>query len=260
MKIFYCGDVVARPGREAILNNLENIKQQYKPDVIIINADNAAHGFGVTPGIARDFFAKGADAILCGNHVWNQKDIIPFINDNKKIIRPLNYGEGHPGRGFCEVTLPNGRIILIIQVVGRVYMEAVDCPVKSIDNLLKSYNLSKTVDAIFVDIHAEATSEKQAFGHYFDGRVSAVIGSHTHVPTMDYKILPNGTAYMTDVGMCGDYDGVIGFEKEEPVARIARKYTGGRLIPCKGKGTLSAVLIETDDKTGLAINIEYIKI
>ena len=234
MKIVYCGDIVARPGREALLNNIAKIKEKYGYDALIVNSDNAAHGFGVTPGICRDFFEKGVTAIVTGDHVWNQREIIPFLDECKKIVRPLNYPE----------------------VVGRVFMEAVDCPVQAMDRLLKSYTLGRNIDAIFVDIHAEATAEKISFGHYLDGKVSAVIGSHTHVPTADAMILPGGTAYQTDAGMCGDYSGVIGFEKEEPVARLARRYTGNRLIPCRGEGCLYGTYIETDDKTGLATKIE----
>lgn len=258
MRFIYCGDVVARAGREAVLNNLDKLKEIYKPDFVIANIENAAHGFGATPGICRDFLEKGVDALVTGNHVWQQRELIPYLSECKKIVRPLNYPENLPGRGFCELELPNGKKLLVIQVLGRLFMEAIDCPVQAIEKLLRNYTLGKNIDAIFVDIHAEATSEKLSFGCYLDGRVSAVIGSHTHVPTADAKIWPKGTAYLTDVGMCGDYNSVLGFDKEEPINRIARKYTGGRLIPAKGQGTLSAVLVETDDKTGLAIRIEPI--
>ena len=260
MKFIYCGDVVARAGREAVLNNLDALKQKYLPDFVIVNIENAAHGFGATPGICRDFLDKGVDALVTGNHVWQQRELIPFLDECKRIVRPLNYPEVLPGKGFCEIETANGKKLLIIQVLGRLFMEAVDCPVATIDKLLKNYTLGKNVDAIFVDIHAEATSEKLAFGCYLDGRVSAVIGSHTHVPTADAKIWPGGTAYMTDVGMCGDYDSVLGFDKQEPINRLARKYTGGRLTPAKGTGTLCAVLVETDDATGLAIRVEPIQI
>lgn len=259
MKFIYCGDVVARAGREAVLNNLDKLKEIYQPDFVIVNIENAAHGFGATPGICRDFLEKGIDALVTGNHVWQQRELIPYLSECKKIVRPLNYPENLPGRGFCELELPNGKKLLIVQVLGRLFMEAVDCPVQAIEKLLKNYTLGKNVDAIFVDIHAEATSEKLSFGCYLDGRVSAVVGSHTHVPTADEKIWPKGTAYQTDVGMCGDYNSVLGFDKEEPVNRISRKYTGGRLIPAKGQGTLCGVLVETDDKTGLATRIERIK-
>lgn len=260
MRIVYCGDVVGRAGREAILNNINTLKETYKPDVIIVNVENAAHGFGVSPGICRDFLDKGVDALVTGNHVWNQRDIIPFLNDCKKIIRPLNYPGNLPGRGFCEIELANGKKILITQVLGRLFMEAVDCPAQAIDALLKNYTLGRNIDAIFVDIHAEATSEKLAMGYYLNGRVSAVVGTHTHVPTADVRILDKGTAYQTDTGMCGDYNSVLGFEAEEPINRLTRKYTGGRLIPAKGKGTLSGIFIKTNDKTGLAESAERIEI
>ncbi len=260
LKIVYCGDVVARPGREAILNNISKLKEIYDYDVLIVNVDNAAHGFGVTPGICRDFFEKGVTAIVSGDHVWNQREIVPFLDECKQIARPLNHPENLPGRGFCEIELANGKKILIVEVVGRLFMEAVDCPVQAIDKLLKNYTLGKNINAIFVDFHAEATSEKIAFGHYLDGRVSAVIGSHTHVPTADATILPNGTAYLTDAGMCGDYSGVIGFDKEVPIDRLCRKFGGGRLTPCNGKGTLFGVFIETDDVSGKALKIEQIKL
>lgn len=260
MRIIYCGDIVARPGREALLNNIPLLKEKYKFDALIVNADNAAHGFGTTPGICRDFLEKGVTAIVTGDHVWNQREIIPFLDECKSIVRPLNMPENLPGKGAREIELVNGKKILIIEVLGRLFMEAVDCPVQTIDKLLKNYTLGRNIDAIFVDIHAEATAEKIAFGHYLDGRVSAVIGSHTHVPTNDAMILPKGTAYQTDAGMCGDYSGVIGFEKEAPIERLARRYTGNRLVPCKGNGTFSGVFIETDDTSGLALNIEIIKI
>ncbi len=260
MKFIYCGDVVARAGREAVLNNLDNLRQTYHPDFIIVNIENAAHGFGVTPGICRDFLDRGVDALTTGNHVWQQRELIPYLNDCKKIVRPLNYPENLPGKGFCELELPNGKKLLIIQLLGRLFMEAVDCPVAAVDKLLKNYALGRNIDAIMVDIHAEATSEKLALGCYLDGRVSAVLGTHTHVPTADAKIWPGGTAYISDVGMCGDYDSVLGFDKQEPMDRLARKYTGGRLVPAKGKGTLFGVLVETDDTTGLAVRLEQIKL
>lgn len=260
MKIVYCGDVVARPGREAVLNNIGKLKEIYQYDALIVNADNAAHGFGVTPGICRDFLSNGVTAIVSGDHVWNQREIVPYLDECKQIVRPLNYPDNLPGCGYREIELTNGKKLLVVEVVGRLFMEAVDCPVQAMDKLLKLYTLGRNIDAIFVDFHGEATAEKISFGHYLDGKVSAVIGSHTHVPTSDTTILPGGTAYQTDAGMCGDYSGVIGFEKEEPVARLARRFTGNRLIPGKGQGTLCGTFIETDDKSGLAIKIEQIKI
>jgi len=260
LKIIYCGDVVGRPGRDAVLNNIAKLKETYNYDALIVNVDNAAHGFGVTPGICRDFLAAGVTALVSGDHIWNQREILPFLDECKQIARPLNHPDSLPGQGAREIILPDGRKLLVVEVVGRLFMEAVDCPVQAMDKLLKLYTLGRNVDAIFVDFHAEATAEKISFGHYLDGKVSAVIGSHTHVPTSDTMILPGGTAYQTDAGMCGDYSGVIGFEKEEPVARLARKFTGNRLLPCKGQGALWGTFIETDDKTGLAVKIEQIRL
>lgn len=257
MRLIYCGDVVGRAGREAVLNNIADIRKKYAPDVFIVNVENAAHGFGVTPGICREFLEKGADALVTGNHVWQQRELIPFLNDCKQIIRPLNYPEMLPGRGALEIILANGKKILIVQLLGRLFMEAVDCPIQGVDKLLKSYTLGKNIDAIFVDIHAEATSEKLAMGYYLDGKVSVVAGTHTHVPTADYRLLRQGTAYITDVGMCGDYDSVLGFEIDEPINRLARKYSGGRLTVSKGKGTLYGIIVDIDD-TGRAFNIEQL--
>ncbi len=260
LKIVYCGDVVGRPGREAVFDNIGYLKNEFKPDVLAVNVENASHGFGVTAGIAKEFLSRGVDALLTGNHVWQQRDIIPFLSESKKIIRPLNYPEDLPGRGAMEIMLPDGRKILIVQVLGRLFMEAVDCPVQTIDKLLKNYVLGRNINAVLVDIHAEATSEKLSFGYYLDGRVSVVAGTHTHVPTADARILPRGTAYITDVGMCGDYNSVLGFEITEPINRLARRYSGGRLAPAKGKGTVFAIFVETDDTTGLAKRIEQIKL
>lgn len=258
MKIVYLGDVVGRSGRDAVLKNLPTIQSQHKPDAVVVNAENAAHGFGVTPGICREFFAAGVDAIVTGNHVWNQREIIPFLEDCKKIVRPLNFPEGTAGRGFCEVELANGKKLLVTQLMGRVFMEALDCPVKAVDKLLQNYRLGGNVAAILVDMHAEATAEKLAMGYYLDGKVSAVAGTHTHIPTADARILPQGTAYITDVGMCGDYNSVLGFEIDEPIRRLARKYPSERLIPSKGEGTVYGIIVTTDDKTGLAVAVEQI--
>ena len=260
MRFFYAGDIVARSGREIVSEKLTYIKEKYKTDAIILNVENAAHGFGVTPGICRDFLAQGADILLTGNHFLNQRDIVPFLDECKTIVRPANIPDGNPGRGFVLYELPDGRKILVIQLLGRLYMEAVDCPVQTVDAILKNYTLGRNVDAIMVDIHAEATSEKQALGYYLDGRVSCVAGTHTHVPTADARLLPKGTAYITDVGMCGDYNSVLGFDVQAPINRLRRAYVGDRLTPAKGKASLFGILVETDDSSGLAKKIEQIKI
>ncbi|MFV0627357.1 MAG: TIGR00282 family metallophosphoesterase [Alphaproteobacteria bacterium] len=258
MKIVYCGDVVSRPGREAVLNNIGTLKEKYSPDILIVNGENAAHGFGITPGMCDEFFKNGVDAIVTGNHAFDKSEIIPYMSECKKIIRPLNFSPLAPGRGFCEIELLNGKKILITQIQGRVFMEPMDNPFHTIDGLLKNYILGKNIHAIFVDIHAEATSEKLSVGYFLDGRVSAVVGTHTHVPTSDVRILPKGTAYQTDVGMCGDYESVLGFNPEQPIDRALGKVNAGRLVPAAEKGTLCGIFVETDDTTGLAIKVEQI--
>jgi len=260
LKIVYCGDVVGRAGRDAVLSNLKKIRQQFKADAVIVNVENAAHGFGVTPGIAKEFLESGADVLTTGNHVWQQRDIIPFLDENKRIIRPLNYPETANGHGAVEFELSNGKKILVTQVLGRIFMESVDNPALTIDKLLQKYKLGGNIDAILVDIHAECTSEKLSLGYYLDGRVSVVAGTHTHVPTADAKILPNGTAYITDVGMCGNYDSVLGFEKQAPIDRLCQRYNGSRLEVCRNNGTVWGIAVETDDKTGLAKSIEQFHI
>ena len=260
MKIFYCGDIVARAGREVVLTHMRTIKEQYGIDVMLLNVENAAHGFGVTPSICRTFLQEGANVLVTGNHFLNQSDIIPFLDENKYIIRPANIPASNPGRGYTVYELADGRAILVIQVLGRVFMEAVDCPVQATEAILQKFTLGKNINAVFVDIHAEATAEKLSFGYYLDGRVSCVAGTHTHVPTADARILPNGTAYITDVGMCGDYNSVLGFDIQAPINRLCRHYTADRLTPAKGNGTLYGILVETDDKNGLARSIKQISI
>ncbi len=258
MKIIYCGDIVGRPGREVVLNNVDVLRKKYCPDTIIVNAENAAHGFGLTPGICRDLFASGIDAITTGNHVYDQREIIPFLDNSKKIVRPLNFPFPNAGKGFCEVELANGKKLLVVQLMGRAFMDAVDCPVQAMENLLKTYIMGANISAILVDIHAEATAEKLAFAHLFDGKVSIIAGTHTHVPTADARVFPKGTAYITDVGMCGDYNSVLGFEPEASIRRLCKKFPSERLIPAKGPGTLYAIFVQTDDSTGLSTHIEQI--
>ncbi len=260
MRILYCGDIVGRPGREAVIKHVPSLRQRYRLDAVIANAENAAHGFGMTQSICQNLFSFGVDIITSGNHVFDQHDIFSMLDNDKRLIRPLNYPPNTLGHGTAILELQDGRKLLVAQVMGRVFMEALDCPVKALENILLQYKLSINVQAIVVDIHAEATSEKIAFAHYFDGRVSGVFGTHTHVPTADECILKGKTAYQTDVGMCGDCSGVLGFEEAAPIQRLLHKYPSERLVPSKNEGTLNAVFLETDDKTGLAQKIERIKI
>ncbi|MBQ9034468.1 MAG: YmdB family metallophosphoesterase [Alphaproteobacteria bacterium] len=260
MRLFYCGDVVGRAGRDAVIDNMQKIRSEYKIDVMLVNVENAAHGFGATPSICREFLAKGADVLVLGNHFLNRRDIIPFLDECKTIVRPANIPAINPGKGFIIYELADGRKILVIQVLGRLFMEAVDCPVQAIDKILQQHALGNQVQAVFVDIHAEATSEKLALGYYLDGRVSCVAGTHTHVPTADARVLPAGTAYITDVGMCGDYNSVLGFDIKTPINRLCRRYIDDRLTPANGQGTVFGIFVETDDKTGLAKDIKQVKI
>lgn len=259
MKILYCGDLVGRAGRSVIIHHIKELRTKYAIDCIIVNGENAAHGFGLTLKIAEDLLNNGVDFITTGNHIWQQKEIYPFLESSKQIIRPLNYPESLVGKGYQIIDI-NGRKILITQVLGRLFMPPINSITESLDKLLKLYTLGKNVDAIVVDIHGEATSEKLALGYYLDGKVSLVAGTHTHVPTADARILPKKTGYITDVGMCGDFNSVLGFEPEAPMERLAEKLTiQNKLTPANGKElTIWGVLIETA-ANGLCQNITQIR-
>ncbi len=259
MKILYCGDIVGRAGRNTITKHLTKIKQKYALDAVIVNGENAAHGFGLSLSIAEDLLNAGVDGITTGNHIWQQREIYPFLDSCSKIVRPMNYPDNLPGKGYQILDI-NGKKLLIAQVLGRLFMPPINSITEPLDELLKRFVLGKTVDAILVDIHAEATSEKLALGYYLDGKVSLVAGTHTHVPTADARILPNQTGYITDVGMCGDFESVLGFEPQTPVERLAEKLTlQNRLTPANGKElTLWGVLIETAEN-GLCQSITQLK-
>lgn len=260
MRLLFCGDVVGRSGRDAVLKHLPALRGDYAPDAVIINGDNAAGGFGITPGLCHEFFKAGADAITGGDHIWDQKEIPGYISKEPRLLRPHNFPAAVPGKGWYLVETTQGKRVLVLHLLGQVFhKEHADCPFACADEVLAGYRLGGSVDAILVDMHAEATSEKNAMGVYLDGRVSAVVGSHTHVPTADARILPRGTAYQTDVGMCGDYASIIGFDKNAPLQRFLTKVPKVKLQPANGEGTLRAVLIETDDKTGLATGITPIR-
>jgi metallophosphoesterase (TIGR00282 family) len=261
MRILFFGDIMGRSGRDGLTQHLPALKSRYSPDVIIVNAENAAGGFGVTDKMAQDFFALGIDCLTTGNHVWDQRELINSISREPRILRPLNYPEGTPGKGAYLHTLSDGRKILIANVMARLFMEpSLDDPFAATEKLLSSYRLGHAAQAIFIDFHGEATSEKMAFGHHFDGRVSAVIGTHTHVPTADDQILPNGTAYQTDAGMCGDYDSVIGVKKELSIWKFTRKIPGERMVPAEGEATICGTCVVTDDTTGRAQSIDAFRI
>ncbi|MDE2516581.1 MAG: YmdB family metallophosphoesterase [Rhodospirillales bacterium] len=261
MRILFLGDVVGRSGRDAVLAALPGLRAGLGLDLVVVNAENASHGFGLMPDFATALFAAGADAITLGNHAWDRREIIPFIAREPRLVRPLNYPPGTPGAGAAVVEVAGGRRALVVNAMGRLFMDPLDCPFRSTAAELARYRLgtgapgSQGVQAIVLDFHAEATSEKMAYGHSFDGQVSLVVGTHTHCPTADHQILPGGTAYQSDAGMCGDYDSVIGMTKEGAAARFWRRTPGERLAPAEGAATLAGVFVETDDTTGLAVRI-----
>lgn len=259
MKVVYLGDIMGRSGRKIVAEKLPEIKERLKPDFIVVNGENAAAGFGITSKIAKELFEIGVDVISTGNHVWDQKETKTYINTEKRLIRPINFPAGTSGKGSIVVEDTRGRKMLVVNAMGRVFMDALDDPFKAVDEELKKYPLGSSVKFVLVDIHAEATSEKMAMGQFLDGRASLVVGTHSHVPTADAQIFDGGTAYQTDAGMCGDYDSVIGMDKAEPINRFTKKVRGDRYTPANGDGTLCGVFVETDDKTGLAKRIDPIR-
>ena len=259
MRLLFCGDVVGRSGREVVVAQLPRLRRELALDFVVVNGENAAGGFGITEKICAELYQAGADVVTTGNHVWDQKETIGTINRDPRLLRPLNYPQGTPGRGAGVFPATRGRKVMVLNPMGRLFMDPLDDPFACVERELASQRLGATVDAIIVDVHAEATSEKMAMGHLLDGRVSLVVGTHTHVPTADSQVLPGGTAYQTDAGMCGDYDSVIGMEKAVPIARFTRKLPTERLAAASGPATLCAVFVETDDKTGLARQISPLR-
>ncbi len=261
MKLLFLGDIMGRSGRDAVIARLPDLSRSLELDFVVANGENAAHGFGVTAKICSELYDAGVDVITLGNHAWDQREIIGHIDQEARLLRPLNYPTGTPGRGAGIYTISRGRKVMVVQLMGRLYMDALDDPFAAVERELAKVRLGAGgVDAILVDMHAEASSEKMSIGHFCDGKVSAVVGSHTHVPTGDAQILPKGTAYKTDSGMCGDYDSVIGMVKDTAVARFVRKMPGDRLTPAEGEATVCGIFIETDDKTGLANRIAPLRL
>jgi metallophosphoesterase (TIGR00282 family) len=262
MRFAFFGDVVGRSGREGLAEHLPALRRRLGLEFVIINAENAAAGFGITEATARELFEAGADCLTLGNHSWDQKEALTYIVREPRLIRPLNYPKlaDAPGRGAQMFETEGGRQILVINLLGRVFMDALDDPFAAVDRELEASPLGMAADAVIVDIHAEATSEKMAMGHFCDGRATLVVGTHSHVPTADAQILPGGTAYQTDAGACADYDSVIGNQKEEPLRRFTTRISGGRYKPAEGPATVCGVFVETDNATGLARRIEPIRI
>ena len=259
MKILFCGDVVGRAGRLAIAKHLPIIKNQEKISFTIVNCDNASGGFGINQNSYQELIDCGIDVLTGGDHIWDQKDIGSFIGKKNNLLRPLNFPSHLPGNGFSEFDIL-GNKVLVVHLMGQVFMKyQLDCPFNAIDTLLATKKLGKDYEAIFVDFHAEATSEKMAMAHFLDGRVSAVVGSHTHIPTNDCHILANGTAYQTDAGMCGDYNSVIGMEIAAPLKSFLNKRRADRFIAANGEATFCGTIIEISNN-GLAKKITPIKI
>ena len=258
MKILFLGDVIGKPGRDAVAAELPGLRTRLAPDLVIVNGENAAHGFGLTRAIAEEFFAMGVDVISTGNHWADQKEILTYIDSEDRILRPANYPKGTPGRGANLYQMPAGSV-LVVNVMGRVFMDALDDPFAAADAELSACPLGQAADAIVVDMHAEATSEKMAMGHFCDGRASLVVGTHQHVPTADAQILPGGTAYQSDAGACCDYDSVIGMDKTEPQQRFTRKISSTRFSPATGLATVCGGCVETG-KGGLATRIAPVRV
>jgi 2',3'-cyclic-nucleotide 2'-phosphodiesterase len=251
MKILVIGDIVGRPGRQAVHKLLPGLRQEFGLDMVIANGENAAGGFGISVSTAEELLGDGVDVITSGNHIWAQKDIFPYLDDkNMPILRPLNYPPGAPGRGYLLTSR-----VMVVNLIGRTFMTDVDCPFRGMDRLLEEVKTRPPV--IIVDFHAEATSEKVALGRYFEGRVSAVLGTHTHIGTIDSKVLPGGTAYVTDIGMTGPSDSVIGDDVQTVIERFLTMMPV-RLTVGKGTPVLNSVMVEVDETSGKATKIERI--
>ena len=261
MNLLFIGDVVGRSGRQVIETRLPGLLETYNIDFVVVNGENAAGGFGITEKIFHALIDAGADVITTGNHVWDQREALVFADRQGRFIRPANYPAGTPGRGGHLFVARNGARVFVANLMGQLSMNPLlGDPFKLVPELLEQAPLGEVADAVIIDFHAELTSEKQCFGHYLDGQVSLVVGTHTHVPTADYKIMPGGTAYMTDAGMTGDYHSSIGMEYEEPLNRFVRKVPSNRFEPAGGEGTLCGVAVQTSDATGLATAIEPLRL
>jgi metallophosphoesterase (TIGR00282 family) len=260
LRILFVGDVVGRSGRAAVAEHLPGMIRDWLLDLVVVNGENSAGGFGITEAIYQELIDAGADAITLGNHAWDQREALVFIERAPRLVRPANFPNGTPGRGAALIDAKNGKRALVVNAIGRVFMTPFDDPFAVLGHELDACRLREAADAVIVDFHAEASSEKQAVGFFCDGRASLVVGTHTHVPTADHQILPGGTAYMTDAGMTGDYDSVIGMQKEEPLRRFTSGIPSARFEPALGEATLSGVAVETDDRSGLAVKVAPVRV
>ena len=260
MRLLFIGDVVGRSGRTVVIDRLPGLIARWKLDLVVVNGENAAGGFGITEAIYHEFLDAGADAVTLGNHSWDQREALVFIERAPRLVRPVNYPAGTPGRGAAMIEAKNGARVLVINAMGRIFMDPLDDPFAALERELSACPLGPAADAVVVDIHAETTSEKQAVGHFADGRASLVVGTHTHVQTADHRILAGGTAFVTDAGMTGDYDSVIGMAKDEPLNRFLRRIPSAKFEAASGPATLCGIAVETDDRTGLAVRVAAVRL
>ena len=260
MRILFLGDLFGRSGRNAAIAAIPELRARWSLDLVVVNGENAAGGVGITEAICQEVLDAGADVVTLGNHAWDQREALVFIERQPRLVRPLNFAPGGPGRGQAMVETRGGARVLVVNLIGRLFMGLYDDPFQAIDRALDQAPLGTACDAILVDFHAEATSEKMAMGHHLDGRVSVIVGTHTHAPTADVQVLPGGTAYQSDAGMCGDYDSVIGVQKEESLRRFLQSTPGSRFEPAEGPATVCGLAVETDDATGLAVHAGAVRI
>jgi len=260
MRILFIGDVVGRSGRAVVTERLPGLIRDWALDLVVVNGENAAGGFGITEAIYHELIDAGADAVTLGNHAWDQREALVFIERAPRLIRPLNFPKGTPGRGAALIETRSGRRALVMNVMGRIFMDPLDDPFAGVDAELAACPLGRGADAIVVDIHCEATSEKQCMGYFADGRASLVVGTHTHAPTADHRILPRGTAFQSDVGMTGDFESCIGVVKDQPLERFLRKIPTAKFEAASGPATLCGLAVETDDATGLATRIAPVRL
>jgi metallophosphoesterase (TIGR00282 family) len=260
MRLLFIGDIVGRSGRAVVSERLPGLVADWALDLVVINGENAAGGFGITEAIYNEMLDAGADAVTLGNHSWDQREALVFIERAPRLVRPINYPTGTPGRGAALVETRKGKRALVMNVMGRVFMDPLDDPFAAVERELEACALGKDADAVIVDIHCEATSEKQAMGFVVDGRATLCVGTHTHAPTADHRVLPGGTAFVSDVGMTGDFNSIIGMVKDEPIARFTRKLPSARFEPAAGPATLCGIAVETDDRTGLATRVAAVRL
>ncbi|NCO17015.1 MAG: YmdB family metallophosphoesterase [Alphaproteobacteria bacterium] len=261
MKILFLGDVMGRAGRSAVAERLPGLRAEWGLDFVVVNGENASSGMGLTASHAKGLLDAGADCVTLGDHAFDQKDMLQFIETEPRVLRPLNFARAAPGKGARLFTASDGRKVLVVQALGQVFMKRpFDDPFSAVEAVLNAHPLGGMAQAVVVDMHCEATSEKMAMGHWCDGRASLVVGTHTHVPTADAMILPGGCGYLSDAGMCGDYNSVIGMEKLEPMRRFVTGMAKTRFEPANGAATLAGVYVETDDRTGRAQKIAPVRI